>query len=93
MFIESQIGDFTLYLTDPENSDRCEDPFNYTIEVSEIEPDPDSDEYQSPLKYGRSFCNNIPCQMCQLNEACKEGKHRHATLVDFIEHEMPELLI
>jgi hypothetical protein len=92
-FAESQIGDFTLYLTDKENSDRCTDPFNYTIDISFNEPDPDSDEPQEYIKYGRSLCNNIPCQMCQLQPDCKDGKHRHQTLVKHIETEMPELLI
>lgn len=97
-FVESQIGDFTLYITDQESADKCTDPFNYTLLVSiptqeEIEETKAEDKPVQYIKYKRTLCNNIPCQMCQLQQTCKNGEHKTKAIVEYVIENMPELQI
>ena len=86
MYQELPFGDIaTLYVTDADDIVGDVDPFYAHLKVSYDE--------EGNVKFGRAICNNIPCDMCIIQDTCKSGQHTTHAIADYARNEMPELFI
>ena len=79
------LDDFTFYLTDSQSDLDLDNPFHYHVQVTL-----DDEGY---WKSARATCQSIPCEICQFQIKCKDGRHLTAALTEFAVQQFPELQI
>ena len=79
------LSDFTFYLTDNHTELDYGNPFHYHVQVKF-----NDDGY---VKSAKATCQSIPCEICQFQTRCKDGRHLTAALSEFAIEQFPELKI
>lgn len=82
--LTTKLGGFDLHITETtDNAEAEATPFSYLVIIKV------KDDSRAII----AMCNDIPCPMCSLSDACKNGAHRNDVLTDYIKNNCPEIYI
>lgn len=80
----TKLGSFPFHIVETTDSAESEaTPFSYSVVIKTV------DEKRTII----CMCNDIPCSMCELSDACKNGAHRNDAISTYIKDNCPEIYI
>ena len=82
--ITTKLGSFLLHIVETTDTAESEaTPFSYSVIIKV------SEDKRTII----CMCNDIPCSMCELSDACKNGAHRNDAISTYIKDNCPEIYI
>ena len=80
----TKLGSFSLHIVETTDTAESEaTPFSYSVVIKTTED----------TRTIICMCNDIPCSMCELSDACKNGAHRNDAISTYIKENCPEIYI